>query len=136
MSQAPFPQRVSVQVSGPAPEGLAVALIFPMRLRNPFFYTVFLDATGRAEVSDADLLAFFDQARLELPAGYVDPRKGFLGEVHAEVLGVVELQSSLEALEMFRGKFVYPQGYEEKLKVAIGRGAEADDHAVESLEFT
>jgi hypothetical protein len=131
-----FPKRVVVEVSGPAPEGLAVTLVFPMRLRNPFFYTVFVDATGRAEVSDVELLAFFDQARAEFGTEYVDPRKGFIGEVRAEVLGVVELASSLEALEMFRGKFVYPAGYEEKLRIAIGRGVEADEHEIENLEFS
>lgn len=131
-----FPQKVFVQVRGPAPEGLAVALIFPMRLRNPFFYTLFVDAEGEAEVSDLELLAFFDQARAEFGAEYVDPRKGFMGEVRASVLGVVELGSSLEALEMFRGKFVYPVGYEEKLRVAIGRGVAADAHAIESVKFS
>jgi hypothetical protein len=129
-----FPEKVLVHVRGPAPEGLAVALIFPMRLRNPFFYTVFVDAAGRAEVSDVELLAFFDQARAEFGAEYVDPRKGFMGEVRASVLGVLELESSLEALEMFRGKFVYPAGYEEKLRIAIGRGVEAEAHAVVSVD--
>jgi hypothetical protein len=135
MEGAEFPRNVIVKVSGPAPAGLAVVLIFPMRSRNPFFYTLFVDAAGHAQVSGEELLTFFDQARAQFVNEYVDPRAGFAGEVFAEVLGAVELESSREALEMFRGKFVYPPLYEEKLKAAILRGVEADAHEIESIEF-
>ena len=126
-----LPNKIVVRITGPSPEGLAVCLAFQMRLKNKFNYILFVDGTGKAEVSSETFLAFFDQTRETFIMDYVDPRLGFTGSVSSQVLGPSELKSACDALEMFRGKMWYPESYEENLKRALRRNPKPSAYQVE-----
>ena len=118
-SSRAFPKKVCIHVEGPSPAGLAVVLSFKMKWKNRFSYMLFLDRNGNAQVFGEQLLRYFDQERATFIMDYCDPRLGFTGDISAQVLGTSELQNAWQALEMFRGKIWYPEGYEEKLQRAL-----------------
>jgi hypothetical protein len=128
---ADFPKQVRVRVDGPFAEGVAVGIRFEMRRKNDFNYTVFLDETGAADVSAAELLKTFDEDRAAFLMDYVDPRTNFTGQVKARVLTDAELRRAVGALEMFRGKIPFPDGYEERLRAAVARGQDSKQYSVE-----
>jgi hypothetical protein len=102
-----------------------------MKRKNSFHYTVFVNASGTVEVSGSELLNTFEEDRAVFLMDYADPRTGFTGRISAKVLGAVELERAVQALEMFRGKVSFPSGYEVNLRAAAARGQSPDDYAVE-----
>jgi hypothetical protein len=131
-----FPRRTIVRATPLPPEGLAVRLSFAMLKKNSFDFVVFLGADGIAEISEDELLAWFDQERNMFIMDYVDPRTNFTGQVTAKVLSTTELQGALRAFEKYSRYSKYPDNYKKFLNLAIERGQDdtAKYHVVIQLE--
>jgi hypothetical protein len=127
-----FPRKVAVRVR-PAREGLAINLCFEASKKNNFHYTLFVDRDGCAEVSGAELLRTFDEDRSMFIMDYEDPRLTFTGRVTANVLNTSELHRSLGAFEIYRGKCEFPEGYEDKLRLAAARGQDPNQFRVDVI---
>ncbi len=116
-----FPSRVVVRmVNGSFTDGNAVMLHFEMDVRNDYYYIVFVNANGLAEVSSAELLQWFDQDIAASPMEYVNPRGGFT-RVTARLMTAAEVQGALDAYRLFENckAFVFPPHYDQKLKAAF-----------------
>jgi hypothetical protein len=130
-----IPGRTIVHATPLPPEGLAVRLSFAMLKKYSFDFVVFLGADGSAEISEDELLAWFDQERSMFIMDYVDARTNFIGQVTAKVLNTSELQGALRAFEKYSRYSRYPDHYRELLNRAIGRGQDpAKYHVVVQLE--
>lgn len=113
-----IPETVILRATGDLKCGLAVRLRFSMSKKNDFYYTVFLDAKGQAEVSRGELLRSFDADRNFFLMDYCDPRILFSGQITAHVLTSGEIAKAIQARDMFK-KFPYPENYFENLKLAL-----------------
>lgn len=126
-----FPKNVAVRVRPACPEGLAVSLRFESSKKNHFYYLLFVDRDGFADVSGDELLRTFDETRSTFIMDYDDPRLVFTGHITAKVQNNADLAGALRALNMFRGKCSFPEGYEEKLKSAASRGQNPHNYDVD-----
>jgi Domain of unknown function (DUF6881) len=126
-----FPKSVTVRVRPAGHEGLAVSLCFESNRKNHFYYPLFVDRDGFAEVSGEELLRTFDEERSMFIMDYDDPRLVFTGRITAEVQSNADLEGALGAIEIFRGECSFPEGYEEKLRSAAARGQDPDQYRVE-----
>lgn len=126
-----FPRRVVVRVREPSAEGLAVSLCFHMKRKNHYWYTVFLDHNGCAEISGEELLrSFFEDSSFFL-MDYVDARAAFTGRVSAKVKSTSELEGAVKVFEDFRKYYPYAPGYEKGLRAAAARGQDPNAYYVE-----
>lgn len=86
-----------------------------METRNHYRLVVFLDATGRAEVTEADLLRSAREDAAAFPMDYVDLATGYAGLITAELLSAEGIDRALEAQAVYRKVLTYPPGYREAL---------------------
>jgi len=102
-----------------------------MRSKNSFSYVVFIDDHGTASAHAEEFLKVFDEERQTFIMDYEDPRIVFAGKVTGRVLSTLDLQSALEAFQMFKGKLSFPDNYESRLREALRRGQNPEDYQLE-----
>jgi hypothetical protein len=113
-----IPEKVIVTAIGNFRSGLAICLKFSMSKKNDYYYIVFLNEEGKAEINTGDLLRSFDADRNFFLMDYVDPRAAFTGQIEAHVLSKEEIAKSIDARNIFK-KFPYPENYFENLNTAL-----------------
>jgi hypothetical protein len=94
---------------------MAVCLRLHMKRKNHFSMVVFLDRTGRAEVSQEDLMRLAREDAASFPMDYVDLAAGCTGRITAELLSVEEINRALEAHAIYKTMLEYPRAYREAL---------------------
>jgi hypothetical protein len=130
-STSSFPSNVAVRVRPAGQDGLAVSVCFESQRKNHFYYPLFVNRDGFAEVSGDELLRTFDETRSMFMMDYDDPRLVFTGRITAVVLSNTDLERALDALDLFRGKCSFPTGYEENLRAAMARGQNPEGYRVD-----
>jgi hypothetical protein len=113
-----FPDRIIVECKQAGVRGLAVSLQFPCQQKNDFSYTVFLNESGRAELTGEEILRCFDRERQVFLMDYEDPRTAWDGRVLAHAMSRDELSSALSAFNLYRDVVEYPDGYKTNLLAA------------------
>ena len=124
MSQM-IPAKVIVTARDGIRPGTAVVLRFKMSEKNDYSFIVFLDAEGRKEVGQDELLREFDQTANAFLMDYVNARAVFTGTIEAHVLTQEELESAMRAYDMFNAQLDYAPDYLDKLKSAFAINAES-----------
>jgi hypothetical protein len=114
-----IPAKIIVVAQGQYGLGLAVLLRFRMVEKNDYSFIVFLDAGGRKEVSQAELLREFERTATFSPMDYVNAQGGFTGVIDAKVMSKEEIEGALGTHEMFKKDWKYPPDYFGDLKRAL-----------------
>ena len=114
-----IPAKIMVVATGQYGPGLAVLLRFKMAQKNDYSFSVFLDAGGRKEVGQAELLREFEQTAGFSPMDYVNAKGGFTGVIDAKVLSKKEVEAALRTHEMFKPHWKYPADYLANLERAV-----------------
>ncbi len=120
-----IPDKIKIKASGEFRTGLAIQLKFKMRKKNDYYYSVFLDETGCAEIKMDELLSSFDQDRHLFLMDYKDPRTEFTGVIEPHVLTKEEIAAQLRGHEQdkkipkYINQLVFPPRYWENLEKAL-----------------
>ncbi len=120
-----IPDKFIITAEGEFKPGLAVLLRFGMSEKNDYYYFVFLDDKGQAEVSIDELLKSFDQDRNFFLMDYSNPRFAFTGQVEAHVKTSKEIEGVMREYEKYKRHFNFPPNYLENLKKALSANLES-----------
>ena len=114
-----IPGKVIVTAKGDFKPGLMVWLRFGMSRKDDYYYTLFLDDKGSAQVERDKLLRSFDSDRKMFGMDCMNPREFFTGQVEAHVLSKEEIEGAIRAYDKFKRHHNYPLDYLDKLKAAL-----------------
>lgn len=114
-----IPEKLIISAHGRYEAGVAVVLRFKMVTKNDYSYLVFLDANGRKEVTQAELLEEFECMAAFSPMDYVNAAGGFTGAIEARVLSKDEIAQAITAYDTFKKHWKYPATYLANLQRAL-----------------
>jgi hypothetical protein len=127
-----LPRRVIVRVDHPHAEGMAIAVKFSMKEKNPYYYLAFLGPDGSAVITREELLRDFHEQMSFALMDYVSPEGGFTGGIAAKVPSTRELLDAIKGYKMFRKYVTFPEDYEKNLKAAAAaRGQDPEEYKVQ-----
>ena len=113
-----IPKKIIVKAKGEKTSGVSVILKFKMLQKNDFDFIVFLDDSGKAEISRDDLLRSFDRDRNLFLMDFCDPRQVFTGQIEAWVATTDEIEGAIKSYELYKKHISYPPDCLEKLNKA------------------
>ena len=113
-----IPEKIIITAKGEFMAGLAVSLKFGMGRKNDYYYIVFLDGDGKAQVGKDELLRSFDQSRKIFGMDYCDAREFLTGQIEAHVLSKEEIEGAISGYNKFKRYAIYPPKYLDNLKTA------------------
>jgi hypothetical protein len=121
-----IPTKVIVTASGQFAPGLAVCLRFKMNIKNDYYYTVFLNSNGKAEVLKDELLHEFNRVANFSIMDYVNPEAAFTGAIEARILTDDDLNGAMQAYDKFKAQWQYPTQYLEQVSNAISASSKSN----------
>jgi len=114
-----LPRKIIVRVTGDFRPGMVIGLRFGMSRKNDFYYRLYLDEDGQAQVERDELLRAFDEDRNMFLMDYAEPRAFFSGEIEAHVLTKEEIEAAIRAYDTFKIHWDYPPDYLSNLRKAL-----------------
>ncbi len=93
-----------------------------MTRKNPFYYVGFLKADGTLRLTQAQLLASFEQDVVMGIMDYGNPNAEFTGRISIEGMSAEDLNRAILAFDQFHEFSNYPPGYRESLVRARSDG--------------
>ncbi len=99
---------------------MAVGLRIHMHSKNDYSLIVFLNHSGRANVTRDELLRLAREDVSSFPMDYTDVAAAFTGGITGTLLEPNDIHRALTAYDCYKDTLTYPPGYRESLLRARG----------------
>lgn len=113
-----LPEHIEVRckVKGAPFKGAWIILVIKTSYKNPFNLLFGpTNSLGEIAITRAQVLAEAEKNRRMFLMDYGHPEEDWTGHIEIEPMNVEDVQKALQAHELFKGAFKYPEDFQQKL---------------------